>query len=61
MEQVGIIPRVAKDIFVQIRNIKNLENNSSKFIISVQMVEIYKENLVDLLTPFPINTGDHIL
>jgi hypothetical protein len=24
-------------------------------------VEIYKENLIDLLTPFPINTGDHIL
>ncbi len=61
MDQVGIIPRVAKDIFVQIRNIKNLEKNSSKFIISVQMVEIYKENLIDLLTPFPINTGDHIL
>jgi hypothetical protein len=35
MDQVGIIPRVAKDIFVQIRNIKNLEKNSSKFIISV--------------------------
>ena len=25
------------------------------------MVEIYKENLIDLLTPFPTLTGDHIV
>ena len=33
----------------------------SEFLISVQMVEIYKEQFIDLLCPQPAITGDHLV
>lgn len=61
MENVGIIPRVAQEIFKKIQMIGEQCNFSRQFKVSVQMVEIYKENLIDLLTPCPPLTGDHII
>ena len=45
-QNMGIIPRVANDIF----NRKN-----SNIQVKIKMVEIYKENLIDLMVPKPID------
>lgn len=65
----GIIPRVSEQLFRAIRNTMNQEKYDSltdgegdpEFQISVQMVEIYKEQFIDLLCPPPVVTGDHLV
>ena len=66
-KSMGIIPRVSRDIFKAIQeryyikeNISNLEESETEYQVKVQMVEIYKENFVDLLVQSRQVTDDHL-
>jgi len=43
---LGVIPRVAKQIF---SSIKQADEDDTEFKITIQMVEIYQEQIIDLL------------
>jgi len=47
----GIIPRIAEDIFVAMRN----SDRGTEFIVKVSFVEIYMERIRDLLDPKSLN------
>ena len=57
-QERGIIPRVSKEIFTKL---DQQRDSSAKIQIALQMVEIYKEQFVDLLSPQPILTGNPLL
>ena len=68
-EHVGVVPRVAVDIFNAISQVKNKdtlgsqsgEEASSEIRVTLQMIEIYQEQFVDLLCTQPVLTGDHLI
>lgn len=55
-ETHGIIPRIAMEIIEQI-NFQGRELTE----VRLSMVEIYQEQFIDLLTPQPTLTGDHLI
>jgi len=59
-EEVGIVLRVATEIFEKTKPTTNAATGK-EYQVSMQMVEIYKEALIDLLLPLAPLTGDHIL
>lgn len=68
-EHIGIVPRVATEIFVALSSRMNNENlrsqsgveANSEYSITLQMIEIYQESFVDLLCHQPVLTGDHLI
>lgn len=54
---VGLVFRVARDLFEK----TNASEDGKKYVVSMQMVEIYKEALIDMLLPLTPLTGDHIV
>ncbi|ALC38295.1 Klp31E [Drosophila busckii] len=60
--QLGIIPRAIRHIFAGIDSLR-FENNAidsvtnSQFSVAVQFIELYNEDVVDLLDPFNKNTS----
>lgn len=53
-QNVGIIPRAAMHLFDRIQQVKNEAKSKSQvepmFEISVQFIELYNEDIIDLLT-----------
>ena len=68
-EHIGIVPRVAIEIFNSMSKLKSKENlgsqsgeeANSEYLITLQMIEIYQEQFVDLLCSQPVLTGDHLI
>lgn len=56
-DEVGIVLRVARDLFEK----TSASEEGKKYVVSMQMVEIYKETLIDMLLPLTPLTGDHII
>ncbi|KAM8715426.1 hypothetical protein ACLKA7_002474 [Drosophila subpalustris] len=60
--QLGIIPRAIRHIFAGIDGMQCAENNDSssvtapQFSVAVQFIELYNEDIIDLLDPFNKNT-----
>ena len=54
---VGLVFRVARDLFEK----TSASEDGKKYMVSMQMVEIYKETLIDMLLPLTPLTGDHIV
>ncbi|KAH8377551.1 hypothetical protein KR093_005914, partial [Drosophila rubida] len=59
--QLGIIPRAIRHIFAGIEGIQCADNNDrtitkSEFSVAVQFIELYNEDIIDLLDPFNKNT-----
>lgn len=59
-DEVGIVFRVATEIFEKTTAAAS-SAEGKRYVVSMQMVEIYKETLIDLLLPLTPLTGDHIL
>ena len=58
-DERGLIPAVAKDIFARIKNIKK-EKEGIEFLVRVEFIEIYGEDMRDLLDPVGSgNSGEH--
>lgn len=59
---LGIIPRAIRHIFAGIDGMQYAENNegssvkTSQFSVAVQFIELYNEDIIDLLDPFNKNT-----
>ena len=51
-KNVGIIPRVIADMFNRMNTMKD-SIPGAEFKVKVQFIEIYGENIVDLLDPTP--------
>ncbi|KAJ1569266.1 hypothetical protein HK405_007551 [Cladochytrium tenue] len=56
-EQQGIVPRAINDVFSRLRAKKSRNEEGFKFILSVSFLELYNEELVDLLNPRPKSAG----
>ncbi|KAH8306623.1 hypothetical protein KR044_000212, partial [Drosophila immigrans] len=59
--QLGIIPRAIRHIFAGIDGIQCVDNSDSsitktEFSVAVQFIELYNEDIIDLLDPFNKNT-----
>ncbi|XP_034097522.1 kinesin-like protein KIF21B isoform X2 [Drosophila albomicans] len=59
--QLGIIPRAIRHIFAGIDGIKCADDNDSsitksEFSVAVQFIELYNEEIIDLLDPFNKNS-----
>lgn len=57
--QKGIIPRALEDIFHRIKNISDQNDDglsfSTSFNIFAQFIELYNEDIIDLLDPYKKN------
>lgn len=58
-DQVGIVPRVFNFIFEELDRRKKL-NSLSEFTIKISFLELYNEELHDLLDPTTINAVDRM-
>ena len=58
-EQVGILPRVFKFIFEELDR-KRKQSSLSEFSIKVSFLELYNEELHDLLDPASIGATDRV-
>ena len=56
----GLIPRLAKQL-IDATHARNLFKDSSRYKISLSMLEIYQEQFIDLLLCQPVLTGDHLI
>lgn len=55
--QIGIIPRAIRHIFAGIEGMQSSDNkkesiSNSQFSVAVQFIELYNEEIIDLLDPF---------
>ena len=58
-DQIGLLPRVFKFIFEELERRKKL-SQFSEFTIKVQFLELYNEELHDLLDPSTIGAVDRV-
>ncbi|KAI9355955.1 P-loop containing nucleoside triphosphate hydrolase protein, partial [Zopfochytrium polystomum] len=56
-ELQGIVPRAIRDMFQRIDNKKTRNPDGYKCVVSVAFLELYNEDLVDLLNPRPKTAG----
>lgn len=59
--RLGIIPRAIRHIFAGIERMQHPEDNdvsvtNSQFSVAVQFIELYNEDIIDLLDPFNKNS-----
>lgn len=59
--QLGIIPRAIRHIFAGIEKLQHPEDSdtsatNSQFSVAVQFIELYNEDIIDLLDPFNKNS-----
>ena len=52
--EMGIIPRVIRDIF----SIRSEREKSVEMVLKISYFEIYNDNIIDLLDPNTITTGN---
>lgn len=58
-EQIGIVPRVFQLIFDELDR-KKKQSSLSEFTIKISFLELYNEELHDLLDPLTIGTVDRV-
>ncbi|KAJ3098223.1 hypothetical protein HDU96_000096, partial [Phlyctochytrium bullatum] len=56
-EQLGIVPRAINDIFSKLAKRKSQSPYGFKYVVAVSFLELYNEDLVDLLNPRPRTAG----